>query len=160
PWPYAVSTCAPQEARRHLDRAFACCFARVRLRNAGQYHGTLGYPKRTSRKRGLGSLRLTGSSVVFPEAMQVPRRGCLRLKEHRYAPTSGVRVRMATVSEHAGQWSVSVLVEQEHVVPEPAGPVVGVDLGVTRLATRSDGQLAANPSQPLQHHCNTITRLR
>jgi putative transposase len=38
-----------------------------------------------------------------------------------------------------------VLVEQEHIVPENSGPVVGVDLGVKTLATLSDGTTEANP---------------
>jgi transposase len=37
------------------------------------------------------------------------------------------------------------LVEQEHTVPANHGPVVGVDLGLKRLATLSDGQIEENP---------------
>jgi putative transposase len=36
-------------------------------------------------------------------------------------------------------------VEQERAVPENAGPVIGVDLGVKSLATFSDGTVIANP---------------
>src|SRR5262252_8983812 len=57
PWMYEVSKCAPQEALRNLDNAFAHFFRRAKLKQAG----TLGYPKRKTRKRGLGSFRLTGS---------------------------------------------------------------------------------------------------
>jgi len=49
------------------------------------------------------------------------------------------------VSEQAGHWYVSVLVEQEHVVTPNRGPTVGVDLGVKRLATLSDGTTEPNP---------------
>jgi len=60
--------------------------------------------------------------------------GCasLRLKERGYLPvteTAGVKIRSATVSEHAGHWYVSVQVEQECAVPTNIGPIVGVDLG-------------------------------
>ncbi len=58
----------------------------------------------------------------------------LRRKEEAYRTTQ------------AGHWYVSVLVEQEHVVPENTGPVVGVDLGLKRLATISDGGTAENPA--------------
>src|SRR6516225_10098185 len=68
PWMYAVSKCAPQEALRNLDAAFAQFFRRCQLKQAGKLRGTLGYPKRKTRKRGLGSFRLTGSIVVFPDA--------------------------------------------------------------------------------------------
>src|SRR5262249_28859524 len=40
---------------------------------------------------------------------------------------------------------VSVQVEVEHHVPVNTGPVVGVDLGIKRLATLSDGTREPNP---------------
>jgi len=145
PWLYAVSKCAPQEALRNLDRACDGFYRRVHLTKVGQYRGKLGYPRLKSKKRGLGGFRLTGTIIVTPDAVQLPRLGRLRLKEREYLPTGGVKVPSATVTEQAGHWYVSLLVEQEHVVPENTGPVVGVDLGLKRLATMSDGGLAENP---------------
>jgi putative transposase len=142
---YAVSKCAPQEALRNLDRAFAHFFRRVQLKKAGKYQGKLGYPQRKSKKRGLGSFRLTGSISVYPDAVHLPRLGRLRLRERGYLPTGTVKLLSATVTEQAGHWYVSVLVEQEQAVPENTGPVVGVDLGVKQLATLSDGTTAPNP---------------
>jgi putative transposase len=144
-WMYQVSKCAPQEALRNLDSAFAHFFRRWRLKQEGKWKGKLGFPKPKSKKKGLGSFRLTGSIVVFRDAIQLPRLGRLRLKERGYLPTSGVKVLSATVSEQAGHWYVSVQVEQEQVVPANTGPVVGVDLGVKSLATLSDGTVIANP---------------
>ena len=158
PWMYEVSKCAPQEALRNLDRAFDSFFRRVKLKKVGQYRGKLGYPQRKSKKHGPGGFRLTGSIAAFPDAIQLPRLGRLRLKERGYIPTSGVKMLSATVSEHAGHWYVSVLVEQEHVVPENTGPVVGVDLGLKRLATMSDGGTAENPRH-LKKHLKKIKRL-
>ncbi|HEX9413633.1 MAG TPA: transposase, partial [Ktedonobacterales bacterium] len=133
PWMYEVSKCAPQEALRNLDTAFAHFFRRAQLKKAGKYQGKLGYPKRKSKKRGLGGFRLTGSIGVFPEAIYLPRLGRLRLKEHGYLPTGEVKVLSATVTEQAGHWYVSVLVEQEQPeLPVNTGPVVGVDLGLKR----------------------------
>src|SRR5215831_13653664 len=145
PWLYEVSKCAPQEALRNLDAAFAHFFRRVKLKKEGNLRGKVGYPQPKTKKKGLGSFRLTGSIVVFPKAIQLPRLGRLRLKERGYLPTSGVRIRSATVSEQAGHWYVSVLVEQEHSMPANSGPVVGVDLGIKRLATLSDGTSEPNP---------------
>jgi putative transposase len=110
-------------------------------------------------KKGLGSFRLTGIIVVFADAIQLPRLGRLRLKERGYLPTAGVKVLSATVSEQAGHWYVSVLVEQDHVVPENSGPVVGVDLGVKHLATLSDGTVIPN-RKPLKRRLRTIKRLQ
>jgi len=144
PWMYAVSKSAPQEALRNLDHAFTHFYRRVQLKKQGKLRGKVGYPQRKTRKHGLGSFRLTGAIVVFPAAIQLPRLGRLRLKERRYVPTTA-KVLSATVSEQAGHWYVSVLVEQEHVVPANSGPTVGVDLGVKTLATLSDGATEANP---------------
>jgi len=144
PWMYEVSKCAPQEALRNLDSAFAHFYRRVQLKQQGKLRGKVGYPQRKTKKRGLGSFRLTGSIIVFSDAIQLPRLGRLRLKERGYVPTTA-KVLSATVSEQAEHWYVSVLVEQEHVVPANSGPTVGVDLGVKTLATLSDGATEANP---------------
>jgi putative transposase len=145
PWMYAVSTCAPQEALRNLDNAFAHVFRRCQLKHQGKLRGKVGYPTRKSKQRGLGSLRLTGTLVVFPGAIQLPRLGRLRLNERGYLPTGGVRILSATVSEQAGHGYVSVLVKQEHAIPANRGPAVGVDLGMKRLATLSDGAEEPTP---------------
>ena len=167
PWMYDVSKCAPQEALRNLDRAFEGFFRRVKLQQAGQYRGKLGYPRHKNKKRGLGSFRLTGTIVVFRDAIQLPRLGRLRLKERDYLPTAGVKILSATVSEQAGHWYVSVQVEQaqpEQAVPANDGPsvtvpVVGVDLGVKSLATLSDGTVIPNP-RPLKRRLRKIKRLQ
>ncbi len=158
PWLYAVSKCAPQEALRSLDTAFAHFFRRARLQKHGKLHGKLGYPRRKNRKRGLGGCRLTGSLVILPGAVQLPRLGRLRLKERGYLPAD-TKILSATVSEQAGHWYVSLLVEHEHVVPENTGPVVGVDLGLKRLATLSDGHVEENPRH-LQRRLQKIKRLQ
>ena len=146
PWLYEVSKCVPQEAFRDLDNAFKHFFRRWRLKKEGKYKGKLGYPKLKSKKKGLGSFRLTGAIHVFKHAIQLPRLGVLRLKEYGYLPTEGVRILSATVSEHAGHWFVSVQVE-EHIpdLPPATGVPIGVDLGIKTLAMCSDGTAIANP---------------
>lgn len=166
-WMYEVSKCAPQEALRNLDTAFANFFRRCQQKKSRPLSGAsakptkLGYPKPKTKKHGLGSFRLTGSIVVFPEAIQLPRLGRLRVKEHGYLPISGVKILSATVHEHGGHWYVSLQVEQEHVVPINTGPVVGIDLGVKTLATISDGtrhETVANPKH-LKRHLKKVKRL-
>jgi putative transposase len=145
PWMYQVSKCAPQEALRNLDAAFTNFFRRCALKKQGKWKGKLGYPRFKTKKKGLGSFRLTGRIVVYPKAIMLPRLGWLRLKERGYLPTGGVQILSATVSEQAGHWYVSVQVEQEQAVPRNGGPVVGIDLGIKHLATLSDGTVVANP---------------
>jgi putative transposase len=146
PWMYDVSKCAPQEALRKLDAAFQQFFRRCALKKQGKWKGKLGYPQVKTKKKGLGSFRLTGRIVVSQKTIVLPRLGRLRLKERGYLPTSSeVQILSATVSEQAGHWYVSVQVEQEQTVPENTGPVVGIDLGVKHLATLSDGTVIPNP---------------
>jgi putative transposase len=173
-WMYAVSKCAPQEALRNLDNAFANFFRRCKLKQQGKLLGKVGYPQFKTRKRGLGSFRLTGRIVVSHDAIQLPRLGRLRLKERGYLPASGlaggcagVKILSATVSEQAGHWYVSVQVEQHQDIPDfpgHTGPAVGVDLGIKALATLSDGTMIPNP-RPLKRrlkqlkHCQrAVTR--
>lgn len=146
PWMYEVSKCAPQEALRDLDAAFRHFFRRCRLKKEGKRRGKLGYPKFKSKKKGIGSFRLTGSIHLFEKAIQLPRLGKLRLKECGYLPTKDVTILSACVSEHAGRWYVSIQVSMGVSDPVPAqGSPIGIDLGITALATCSDGRVAANP---------------
>jgi putative transposase len=141
-WMYEVSKCAPQEALRDLDNAFAHFFRRVKEKKA-----KVGFPRFKSRKNGLGSFRLTGAIHVFDRSIQLPRLGLLRLKERGYLPASAVHILSATVSEKAGGWYVSLQVEME--IPDPVvvaeKPAVGVDLGINRMAQVSDGTCFENP---------------
>ena len=104
---YQVSKCAPQEALWNLDAAFQHFFRRCALKKQGKWKGKLGYPQFKTKKKGLGSFRLTGRIVVSEKAIVLPRLGRLRLKERGYLPTSGVQILSATVSEQAGHWYVS-----------------------------------------------------
>jgi putative transposase len=144
-WMYEVSKCAPQEALRDLDRAFARFFRRLKERRAGK-QVNCGFPTFKTKKKGIDSFRLTGTIHVFERSIQLPRLGRLRLKERDYLPTSGAHLLSATVSEKGGRWFVSLQVEME--LPNPvteARPVVGVDLGIYRIAQVSDGSYFENP---------------
>jgi putative transposase len=159
-WLYEVSKCAPQEALRNLDTAFAHFFRRCQLKQAGKLRGKVGYPQVKTKKRWVGSFRLTGRIVVCADTIQLPRLGRLRLKERGYLPTSGtlgVKVLSATVSEQAGHWYVSLQVEQAQEVAVNTGPVAGVDLGVKTLATCSDGTVIPNP-RPLTRRLRKLKR--
>ena len=72
PWMYEVSKCAPQEALRDLDRAFQNFFRRLKT---GEKPG---FPRFKSKKKGIGSFRLTGTIRVFERHIQLPRLGRLR----------------------------------------------------------------------------------
>src|SRR6266516_4101294 len=157
-WMYEVSKCAPQEALRDVDRAYDNFFRKVKLKKQGKYKGKLGFPKFKKKSKGIGSFRLTGTIKVFSDAVQLPRLGRLRLKEHGYLPTD-THILSATLSEQAGRWFVSVQVEEEQAAPvNTATTAIGVDLGVHTLATCSDGTTFANP-RSLKHKLKKLRRL-
>src|SRR5712692_4050181 len=87
--PLPDSKCAPQEALRDLDNAFKHFFRRCQLKKEGKWKKKLGYPKYKTKRKGLGSFRLTGSIQVDADAIDLPRLGRLRLKERGYLPASG-----------------------------------------------------------------------
>ena len=158
-WMYEVSKCAPQEALRNLDQAFSHFFRRVKERRAGK-KVKVGFPKFRSKKKGLGSFRLTGSIHIFEKSIQLPRLGLLRLKERGYLPTQNVHILNATVSEHASRWFVSVQVEMG--IPSSglgALAMAGVDLGLHRMAQVSDGSYFENP-HALKNSLQKIKRLQ
>jgi putative transposase len=160
PWMYQVSKCAPQKALWNLDAAFAHFFRRCALKKQGKWNGKLGYPRLKTKKKGLGSFRVTGRIVVSDQAIVLPRLGRLHLKEREYLPTDDeVKILSATVSEQAGHWYVSLQVEEEQTVPDNAGPVVGIDLGIRTLATLSDGEIIANPRH-LKRRLKKLKRLQ
>jgi len=146
-WLYEVSKCAPQEALRNLDCAYANFFRRVKQKKAGK-KVKAGFPRFKSKKKNRDSFRLTGIIHIFENAIQLPRLGRLRLKERGYLPTENARVLSATVSQRARHWFVSLQVEQEIPGSRLAEdrPVVGVDLGIHRLAQLSDGTVFENPN--------------
>jgi putative transposase len=158
-WMYDVSKCAPQEALRDLDRAFAQFFRLLKERRAGKKVKP-GFPKFKTKKNDVGSFRLTGAIHVFEKSIQLPRLGQLRLKESGYLPTSGVHILSATISEKAGRWFVSLQVEMEQPDPLPeVKPVVGVDLGINRMAQVSDGSYFENP-RALKRNLTMLKRLQ
>lgn len=159
-WMYEVSKCAPQEALRDLDNAFAHFFRRMKEKRDGN-KVKVGFPRFKSKKNGLGSFRLTGSIRVYEKSIQLPRLGLLRLKERGYLPENDVHILSATVSEKAGRWFVSLQVEIE--IPAPvivdAKPTAGVDLGINCMAQVSDGTYFENP-RALKKHLTKLKRIQ
>lgn len=120
------------EAILALDRAFKNFFegrmSYPRFKRKGQRDGFT-YPDRKQ-------IRLDrGNGRVF-----MPKLGYVRYRSSRDVPGE---VRSATVSLRAGKWYVSILTAREVDAPVPQGPAVGIDVGVARFATMSDGTYIA-----------------
>ena len=140
PWLYNYSKRIPQESLRDLDKAYQNFFRRVKNGNEKK-----GFPRFKSRKRGIGSFRLTGAIRVEDGRIRLPRIGWLRLKEHDYIPTEEIHILSATVSEKAGRWFVSVQCQEEIEVTPATGEPIGVDLGIKTMAVCNDGREFKNP---------------
>ena len=81
-----------------------------------------------------------------PKALKLPRIGRVHCMEDVAARVGDAHVLRMTVSQRAGRWYASLTVEHdEPVATPPKGGSVGVDLGVKRLATLSDGTVVENP---------------
>lgn len=156
-WLYEVSKCAPQEALRDLDRAYANYW---RGRQAGR---RVGIPRFKKRGRCPDRFRLAGTIRVEADTVVLPRIGRVQTKE----PTSkfGGRILSATCRREADRWYVALTVEMQRPDPIPvAGPVVGVDRGITRFAVCSDGTLIDSPRalecslRKLRHRARAVSR--
>jgi putative transposase len=149
-WMYEVSKMAPQEALRNLDIAFKNFF-----RNCKKGSKQKGFPRFKSKKNGVGSFTFSMQVRVINGKIQLPRLGKIRLKETDYFPTN-TKIRSATVSEKAGRWFVSILVDEEFT-KEQGGEIIGVDVGIKTLATLSNGIIFEN-SRSLKKHERKLRR--
>jgi putative transposase len=95
-------------------------------------------------------LRLDARSAKLPKIGRVKLTESLRFRG---------RVLHGTVSREAGRWFLSVTVELTEPDYRRTGDgVVGVDLGIAKLATLSTGEIIENP-RPLQRRLARLQRL-
>lgn len=140
PWGYTVSKSVFEGAFHNLETAIE----NWRGSKAGQRTGPKAkFPRRKSRKHGIGSCQFRGSIRVFDGAIQLPRIGLVRVKEHGYIPAG--KYGQATISEQAGHWFVSVLNKCDRETTVLTDEVIGIDVGIKTLAVCSDGAVFANP---------------
>lgn len=141
PWLREVTAQTLQSALWYLDAAFKSFFRRVKS------GGPPGYPR--FKKKGVTrpSFQFPQKVKVRPAHLQLPKIGGVRMKREGYVPTD-LPVKTVTVSERAGRWYASVLIEIPEA-PAPSAPlteeIVGVDLGVKTLAVLSEGTRYPNP---------------
>lgn len=134
PWMLEVTKNAPQMAIIQLGAGFKNYFA-----------GNAGYP--TYRKKGYDD-RFTLSNDQFSvnaARIRIPKLGWVRMREALRFDGSVVS---ASVSRTAGHWFASITVDTPADLCLPQADnqgAVGVDLGVSALATLSTGECIAGP---------------
>ncbi len=130
-----------QHALKDLDRAYQNFFEKradfPRFKRKGQ-RDSFRFPDSKQFKLDQGNSR------IF-----LPKLGWLRYRNSRQVLGT---LKNVTVSLSAGHWYVSIQTEREVAVPLHAAPLaVGIDLGVVRFATLSDGTVYA-PLNSFKRH--------
>jgi putative transposase len=144
PWTYEVTKYASQQPFIHLQSAFQRFFQKQSR-----------YPR--FKKRGIHDSFYVGGDQVEVQGKRVrfPKLGWVRMRESlRF---SG-KIHSATVSRKADHWYVSLSVElSEMLKPCESQEGVGVDLGINRLATLSNGETFEGP-KPLKNKLKKLRR--
>src|SRR6266480_533402 len=150
PWSYEVTKCAVEGAFRDVAVAFKNFFeGRKAARRTG-------YPKFKSKKRSRQAFYLANDKfTVGDHWIAVPKLGRVNMAEKlRFAG----KILSARISKTADWWFVSITVEMSDVVPENHCPPVGIDVGLSRLATLSDGRRYEN-QRPLRQRLKKLRQL-
>jgi putative transposase len=150
PWTYDVTKCAIEGAFMNVAAAFKNFFAG---RTASR---KIGFPQFKSKKRSRQSFYLANDKFsVGDHWIDVPKLGRVNMAESlRF---SG-KIMSARISKTASWWFVSITVEMPDEVPLNNLPPVGVDVGLNRLATLSDGRQYEN-QRPLIHQLKKLRQL-
>lgn len=136
PFVYEVTKTACESAFNNLDKAFKGFFRRVKTNKKP------GYPK--FKKKGIhDSFTIDNSKFSIQEnKIKIPKLGFVKMVE-------GLRfdgkILSATISRTSDMWFVSISVDIPNEECESqAFSAVGIDLGISKLATLSDGTVFEN----------------
>ncbi len=149
PWMLEVTKNAPQMAIIQLGAAFKNFFA-----------GRAQYPQFKKKGKSRDSFTLTNDQFALNACrIRIPNLGSVRMRETlRF---SG-KILSATLSRTADQWFASITVDTDsnHLPPTENQGVVGVDLGVSALATLSTGEVVAGakPHKALLSRLQRLSR--
>ena len=117
-----------QQTLKDLERAYTNFFAKradfPRFKKKGQ-SDSFRYPDPKQIKLDQANSRLF-----------LPKLGWLRYRNSREVLGT---VKNVTVSQSCGKWFVSIQTEREVEQPLPQGGAIGIDMGIARFATLSDG---------------------
>ncbi len=146
PFMLEVTKCSPQLAIMQLGDAFKRFFK-----------GESKYPQ--FRKKGVND-RFSLSNDQFRldgKKIKIPNLGWVKMREHLRFDG---KILSAKVFKKGEKWFVSIAVELADVIlPKPkTGKSVGLDLGITNLATLSDGTKIGAP-KPLKNKLKKLQRL-
>lgn len=166
PWMREVTKNAPQQAIKNLGRAYANFFDDLKKYRRNELPWKrVRVPKFKKKGKTRECFRAdSGPDKNHPDAVQtdgkrvkLPCIGWVRMREEvRFAG----RILSVIISRHADAWYASFSIEVEYE-PEVRtdNTVVGVDLGITALATLSDRTPKTPAPKPLRRYLNKLKRL-
>ena len=140
---------AQQQTLRRLDTVFRAFFRRVSTAEAAGEGKKPGYPRVKPHQRFNQVLFVAGDGAKWQPtcsgkwayaAFQAV--GTVKVRQHR--PVPGTVKALQLKREHR-RWYVVVVTESEPAPLPRVGREVGVDLGVARFLTTSDGEVVGNP---------------
>jgi putative transposase len=150
PWVYDVTKCAVEGAFMDVAAAFKNFFEG---RKAGR---KTGFPTFKTKRRSRQSFYLANDKfTVGDHWIDVPKLGRVNMAESlRFTG----KILSARISKQASWWWVSITVEMPDEMALNTSPPVGVDVGLNRLATLSDGRKFEN-QRPLVYQLKKLRRL-
>jgi len=144
PWMYDVPSCIIQTTEQNVDLAFKNFFRRVKQ---GEKPG---YPKFKNKFKTKKSFKFVGNLKVTTNKIKVPKIGWVELKESNYIPIN-IKPKSMTISERAGRWFVSVLIDEDTKIDCNLKKVIGIDVGIKILASCSTGKEYKNNKYGYEH---------
>lgn len=139
-----------QRTLRRLDKAFKAFFRRIKSGDKPGYPRFRGYNR-------FDSVEFTYSDGIKMRdngKLYIQYIGEVKIKQHR--PITGT-IKTAIIQRKAGRYYVCFSVEHESNPLEPTGAVVGLDMGVSKLVTTSDGEFF-NPPKYLRQSERNLRR--
>jgi putative transposase len=150
---------AQQQTLRRLNTAFAAYFQRVRDAEQAKQRASrkgetpkerrVGYPRFKPRQRFDQVLFVAGDCAKWQATddgrwAHASFQAVGRVKVHQHRAVVG-RVKTLQLKREHRRWYVIVVTDAEVEPLPPTGRAVGVDVGVARFLTTSDGEVVANP---------------
>ena len=133
---------AQQQTLRRLNTVFAGFYARVQ-------QGKAGYPRFKPHTRFSQAAFVAGDGAKWTPAdggmwarAAFQAVGSIKVRQHRPVPGT---VKFLRLKREHRRWYVIVITDTEPAPLPARGRAVGIDVGVARFLTTSDGEIAANP---------------
>jgi putative transposase len=140
---------AQQQTLRRLDAVFGGFFDRVKATQKARENTKPGYPRFKPYQRFSQVMFVVGDGAKWVPAYgrewaraAFQAVGSVKVRQHRQMVGT---VKTVQLKRENRRWYVIVTADTEPVPLPTTGRAVGVDVGVTRFLTTSDGQVIANP---------------